>query len=421
MRNAIYAMAGMASGGLLMFAITVLMAIKLSQTEQGVFFTFLSFGALVQLADFGISYAAMQTASHFTGSTRRNELPGLAARVLSWSFPTSCLAALIVGAIGSFLFYSTIDSEPASIHWRWPWLLFLACTCMSQIAAPSIALREGAGRILDVWRLRLFQEWCAGIACLLALKFDAGLWSLSLLPGTRGAISGVWLLTRGRLETQASTICYSAKRWRSEVWPFQWRIGLSALSGFLIFRLFSPLILMEHGPILAGQFGVAIAMMNLLLAVTSAWPMSQAARYGTLIAGGDFRKICDEFPKMLATSTAMSVALATSLSAAFYLLSAIGSGFSDRITDCGTTTIVLFTAVMHHVVACFAIPLRAERREPLLVVSLAGGILNAIGIWLAAHFGAARDIAWANFLFAAAGVPYVYYLYRVRSSYWKKA
>ena len=135
---------------------------------------------------------------------------------------------------------------------------YLLGVFLNQLTIPQMSLREGSGRVTQMWRLRLVQEWLAGIACLLALQAGWGLWSLGAFVGTRAAVAAVWLTIGDTLPTGEEHPPYSLERWMAEIWPFQWKIGVSWLSGFLIFRVFAPIILLEKGPVAAGQFGLAI-------------------------------------------------------------------------------------------------------------------------------------------------------------------
>jgi len=97
----------------------------------------------------------------------------------------------------------------------------------------------------------------------------------------KAIVAAVWLWLGDALKMESETPAFSSKRWMSEVWPFQWKIGLSMLSGFLIFRAFSPLILIEKGPVLAGQFGLTFSVMNHNdvchgLQAASLWPFYRA-------------------------------------------------------------------------------------------------------------------------------------------------
>lgn len=88
--------------------------------------------------------------------------------------------------------------------------------------------------------------------------------------------------------------------------------------------------------------------------------------------------------------------------------------FALRLPEPLTTTLVLATAVVHHIVICLAVVLRAEGREPLLIPSVAGGFLTVAAIWAAAHYGTLRNIATVNLALALVGVPIAVLLVRWR-------
>jgi hypothetical protein len=193
---------------------------------------------------------------------------------------------------------------------------------------------------------------------------------------------------------------------------------VSVLSGFLIFRAIPPIILVEKGPVTAGQFGLAIALMNVLLSVTSAWPMSHAAQYSALIARKEFDALSREFPRLLWSSTALAGAAAAAAAVSLWWAARLGITFAQRLTAPSTTAIILGAAVAHHIVVCYAMFLRAEGREPLLIPSVAGGIATAAAVWLAAHFGTTQDVAVVNLVLAAIGIPIASYVLRHRQRVW---
>jgi hypothetical protein len=409
------AMASTASGGFLMLAIAWLATQRLTSVEQGYFFSFLSFGALVQLADFGLSYASLQTAGRLAGMNRLRELPALSRTVGRWNLYASGLAVTVVAAIGgATLSVGGSGAVKTPADWIGPWLAYLMAVLVDQLTVPRIALREGSGKVLEMWRLRLAQEWAAGAACLGALAAGEALWSLTAYAAARAALAVCWLGVGDPLRADTGHPDFSLKQWMTEVWPFQWKIGLSGLSGFLIFRAFSPILFLEKGPVMAGQFGLAISLMNLLISVSSAWPMSQAARYSTWIAAGRYRDLHGEFPRLLGYSTALAATAAATLAAALWAAREMGLNVALRLTEPRTTAIILAAAVAHHVVRCLAMFLRAEGREPLLVPSVVGGTVTVSIVWLTAHYGTLTEVAVANLLLAAAGIPVAFFLLRLR-------
>ncbi len=412
--RAILAMSSMASGGVALLAVAWLATRRLTPEELGFFFTFISFGALVQLADFGLSYASLQTAGTLAGTGRLDEIRPLASRVRRWNLAAASISGVAVTILGAL----TLGSSRASsggVSWRGPWFAYMAAVFLVQLTLPGVSLREGAGKITQAWRLRLIQEWFSGAACLAALLFGGRLWSLAAFAVARATVAAAWLLLGDPMSGgRAQLSRYPLHRWMTEAWPFQWKIGLSSLSGFLIFRAFSPIVLVEKGPVAAGQFGLAIAIMNLLINVSSAWPASEKAKYATRVAAGRIRELRREFPVLLMGSTAFAIAAAAGSSLALRWARQKGFVFAAHLTDPTTTTIILATAVAHHVVICYALFLRAEGREPLLIPSVVGGLITVLAIWAAAHFGSLRSIAITNFACGLAGIPVAILLLRSR-------
>ena len=406
-------MASTASGGVALLAIAWLATRRLTPAELGFFFSFLSLGALVQLADFGLSYASLQTSGSLAGIGRLHEIPSLAARVRRWNLATSSISTAAAAAIGSAIFSSHQSAmQSGGLAWKGPLAAYLLGVFLNQLTIPQMSLREGSGRVTQMWRLRLVQEWIAGLACLFALNAGWGLWSLSVLVAARAVVAAVWLTIGDRLPSAEGQPPYSLKRWMAEIWPFQWKIGVSWLSGFLIFRVFPPIILLEKGPVAAGQFGLAMSLMNLLIAVSSAWPLSQAARYATLNAARRFDELRREFPVMLAASTVVSASATVICAGLLWQARQRGVVFALRLPDSAVTLLILAAAVPHHVVSCFAVLLRSEGREPLLIPSVLGGLATVSIMWAAAHFGTLTNVAVANFLCAALGILIVLFLFR---------
>ena len=405
-KAAFLAMASTASAGIGMLAIAWLATRRLTPAELGFFFSFLSFGALVQLADFGLSYAALQKAGELAGTGKLADVPALAALVNRWNILATGLGAGLAALLGWAAFQSAGVAEAGkSVHFKGPWAGYLVGVFVAQLRAPAISLREGSGRVVEMWRLRFSQEGIAALVCLVALHRGAGLWSLTFFAAARGLVATAWLMFGEPLGAPAESHAFPLQRWMSEVWPFQWRIGLSVLSGFFIFRALSPVILVERGPVSAGQFGLAMALMNLLLGVTAAWPLSHAARYSTFFAAGRHRELRREFPSLLWSSTALAFVAAAAACGMLWWARAHQLTFALRLPDLPIMAMILVAAVAHHVVACLAMYMRAEGREPMLLPSVLGGIFTIAIAWLTAHFGTLLQIGAVYLACSVGGIP----------------
>ena len=98
-----------------------------------------------------------------------------------------------------------------------------------------------------------------------------------------------------------------------EFYEAQYKIGLASVN---LHRYqdaqaaFEASIEVSKGRYAPSQFGLAIAIMNLLISVTTVWSMSHAAHYSTVIAKGEAQQLRREFPGLLWSSTALAIVAA---------------------------------------------------------------------------------------------------------------
>jgi hypothetical protein len=386
------------------FASIVLVALCLDGATQGFFYAIAALTAFLPLADFGVSYAAMQSASHETSGlrwtplglegdeaslTRIGALLDISRRIngIVTTFATALLAifgtrALLVGG-----------TTPQSLLWAWAGIL--GCAAMTQIIAPSVAVLEGAGRVREVWRLRFLQETIGGT--LLAAALIAGLGVFSLLASGLGRLlcAVVWLRRRevmiphgdGPKNRQA------VAEWRTTVWPFQWRIGVSAVSGFFIFYLFTPVLLVTHGPVVAGQFGMTLAVANGIQGVTTGWLNSQAPYFGALIAVANYSALDSSFARTFRRSTLLALFGFGSAVAVLAIATRQAPAFAARLLPVVPFAVLMTSALVNHVSFALATYLRAHRKEPLVFLSLAGAVLMSIAVPWSAYTGSAIRVA----------------------------
>lgn len=415
-RESAYAVAARAVQALTMAVAGLLVALRFSPDEQGLFFTFLSLGALIQLGEFGLGYALLQTASHLAAnggsgeSARLQAMARQARRLATWLLPAS---GLLCGAGGALLLRhrAGVDAQGATLGLA-PWLAYAAAVPLAHAVNLALLFVEGARSVRRAWRIRLAQEVLAGALFVLSLLAGAGLWCLVVHALARAAVSaaGLWLEAARWLPAVPSPA--AGFDWRREAWPFQWRVGLSAMAGFFVFQAFNPLLLLMQGAEAAGRFGLSLAIMNMLLLVSGAWPLSQAARYGRWLTAREHALLLPAFRRMLIGSTLLALSLAALVLAIHAGLVAVAHPLAQRLADLPTAAALMAAAVLNHATAALAVLLRAERREPLLALSTVGGVLTLMAIWWSARGGSLFGPALAAALMAAIGLAWTWVLYR---------
>jgi hypothetical protein len=404
--------------GLVLVAAVICVVWRLSPVEQGVFFVYVSLGALLQVSDFGLAYACLQTASHLAMPDGEERFAQFRQKAHWLNFRILLAAVVFVGALGALILSSRLDAEHPGMHWAASWAVFIFAVFVTQLANLELTMIEGGKSAPLAWSVRFFQELMSGVVFIGSLIGGAGLWSLAAYWAARFAFTVLWLSATRSGFAKRSGLADATFDWRNEVWPFQWRIGLSILCGFLIFQAFNPIVLIEQGPIVAGRLGMSLALMNMLLMVTTVWPLSQAARYGGLIRRERFEELRHAFWPMCIASTLVAALTALAVFLALMWMTEHKFRYVDRFADTVTTGLLLATAIAHHVTHCFSVVLRAERRDPTLPFTVVGSVVLVVVIWICARYGEPRDIALANLAIILPGIPIVIFFYWRCSARW---
>jgi len=377
---------------------------------QGYYYAILSFVAFVMLGEFGLNYAVMQSASHEAAALTGDRAAPMYERVITrlrallfgamrFTAYTTSLAVVLVAAIGTRTFLGSRTPGLPSGAWAGPWVLAILGVAASQQLAPRFALLEGTGGAAAVWRFRMQQELAIAATLWTALALGFGLWSLGIAYTTRFIYSTIWLRSHSAAELLRALVHGDASAsppsnyWRTEVWPFQWRIGLSVVSGYFIFQLLTPIVFALDGAHAAGQFGMTMAITNGLLTATTAWLNSQAPLYGRLIAQRDYGELNREFTRAVGSSFVVVVAAAVAVISVVAVLAARRHPISMRLLPPLPFALLMASTVINHLIFALAVYLRAHRREPLLIPSVAGALLTALTIYLTARSG---NLVWVT-------------------------
>jgi hypothetical protein len=312
----------------------------------------------------------------------------------------------------------------AAPTWLVPWFAALLTVAATQLLNPRVSLLEGAGFVSSVWAFRFVQEVAAAIALWTAMLVGLGLWAIASSWATRVLIGVVWLNTGWRRKyfgdlVQATPRAPSDGYWWREVWPFQWRIGVSVLSGYMIFQFFTPLIFAIKGPTVAGQFGMTLALTNGLLTATTAWLSSQAPLFGQLIATRSYDELDRAFVRSLRSSFLLVLVAGLALSALVALLDRIQNPLAERLLPPGPFALFVAASVVNHVIFAMATYLRAHRREPLMIMSVIGAITTPLVVGYVGRHAGVGAIAASYLALTAAGLVITTAIFFSRSRAWR--
>lgn len=408
----------------------------LTPAEQGYYYTLWSLVALQSVFELGFSFVILQVAAHerahlelhpdgsISGDKAAHlRLASLLQRAVRW-YASAAVVMWIVLMIGGTRFFSLHQEPQAPEIWVVPLRVTVLACAITFSFGPVLSFLEGCGQVAQVARMRFFQSTVSVGLSWTALLSHHGLFSPAMVLLGQGLVASVMLYSRRRLLIPLLRMHVAGRgiSWRSEVWPFQWKIAVSWLCDYFIFQLFTPVLFAFRGPVEAGKMGLS---MNIVLQMSSmmlAWMTTKAAPFGSLIA----KKQTPELDKLFFRALRQSLSLFTG-AAALVLMGVLAAPYilpkiSRRIEDWPIFLLLLLTALSSHVVQSEAIYLRAHKCEPFLIQSIVIALCTAGSVVVFAKTSGALGVSIAYFaVLGVAGVISATLIFRTKRSQWARA
>jgi len=371
-----------------------LIARFLSAAEQGYYYTFYSLVALQIVFELGFSVVILQTASHeaahltiaadgtITGPLSAHaRLASVLQKSVRWYSIAAVLMAVILFPLGVFFFSSQAVAHPAPhpVSWLLPWILVVVATSLTFQVDPTFSFLEGCGYVSHVARTRLNQAILGTLMGWIALLLHHGLCAPGLIILGQALAGGHFVYGKRRLLLPLMRYVTGEHRihWGNEVWPFQWRIAVSWLCGYLIFQLFNPILFAYRGPVEAGQMGMSMNVCGTLMSMAVAWMNTKAAPFGRMIALREFKQLDQVFSRALLQSTAAAFIACTGVWSVVVFLRSHHITFALRLLPPPTLALLMLTTIINIVVSAEALYLRAHKQEKFMTNSIVAALWMA--------------------------------------------
>lgn len=415
----------------------LLVARFLTSDEQGYYYTFASLLAMQVFFELGMSFVVMQFASHemahlfwlndgtINGDVAsKSRLHSLLLLVTKWYGVVAALIMIVVLPAG-WVFFST-NHPLLSVNWQiaWIWLVFTAAVNICFL--PVLSLLEGCGRISEVAKLRLYQNIVGSIAAWVFLMNGGGLLALPAMNTGLALTALIWLwrskrnFIRDLLRNKEMS--GSRVEWRNEIWPLQWKIALSWMSGYFIFQLFTPVLFVYRGATEAGQIGMSFSVVNALMSIPIAWMSTKAPLFGILVANKDYSQLDSLFRLTLLRSFIVMVTGGIVLCIANYALHAWNVAFATRFLDPVPFIVLILATTLNYVTYAQSAYLRAHKEEPFLLISIVSAVLIAgLTFGLAKQYGAVGVLLGYFAVCMTVGFGWGSWIFFSKKSEWQKS
>jgi len=419
--------------------ISVLLVVRyLTSVEQGFYYTFGSIVALQIFFELGLNGIITQYVAHEASNLQwendttlkgeykyMSRLSSLLHFSVKWYilFATILLIALI--AIG-FIFFRKYDTTNGAVNWTYPWIILAVGTGFNLLIAPVVAFLEGLGKVKEIARIRLIQQVAVLLIVWGGLMFGAKLF----VPGI-GSLIGVFILINllifskylKTLRNIWDIPIVEKVHYYKEIFPYQWKIALSWISGYFIFQLFNPVLFATEGAVVAGQMGMTLAALNGILSLSLAWITTKVPLFSGLIAQKRYTQLDSIFNKTLKQSSLINFAALVFLGVAIFLIRFFnieisGKLLGNRFLNYIPLFLMMIPVFLNQFIAAWATYLRCHKKEPFLINSIVGGILCLLSTVLLGKYFGVIGVTIGYCLISLSMFPWAYYIFKTKRLEW---
>ena len=288
----------------------------LSAQEQGYYFTFSSLLALQVFFELGLHNVITQFAAHENAhltydsdynamgpneyASRLASILRLSTKIFAW---ISTLFWIVITIAGYYFFsHSSARIEDCHIDWMLPWILLSFLSSINLFLSPVYAIVMGLKRVKEISKIRFLQSIFMPLSVWLGLILGIKLYALALSSLVSVVIGLIYL-------NKQHIICQLKKIWKlqssytvsykNEIFPLQWKVALSWVSGYFIYQLFNPILFQYVGAEVAGQMGMTMQVVNAIQAFAFSWMSTKIPIYSTYIAQRRYELLDILFQKTL--------------------------------------------------------------------------------------------------------------------------
>ncbi len=373
-----------------------LIAHFLSPAEQGYYYTYASLIALQMVFELGFSQVVMQLASHehahlsigqngpVTGDeVAHARLASVLQISIRWYGVGSLLFGLVLIPAGLY-FFSSHQPVGDLVAWRTPWVAAATAAVVAFLLDPMYSFLEGCGFVANVAHMRWVQAVVGSVLAWISLATHHGLYAPATVIGGQVLVGAIWLFGRRGLLVDLLTHSTVGRHvsWQKEIWPFQWRIAISWMSGYFIYQTFNPFLFAFKGPVAAGQMGMSLSLANSLMVIAMAWVSTKAAPFGTLIAQKRYPQLDKLFFQALRQSTFVAALGAIVVWSGTTYLHSTHSPYAHKLLSPAPFALLLIAAIANHLFGSMGTYLRAHKQEKLFQLSLS----IAVAVLLSNYF-----------------------------------
>ncbi len=368
--------------------ITIIFIISfLTSQEQGVWFTFVSLGALSVFAELGFTmiitqfvsheYAHVRMKNHFIIGEKRNvdKLFSLVRYAIKFYLIVVPLAIIILLGVGMYVF----DNENSTVMFAW--IVFSVTSGFRLLASLLQAIYEGLDKVVDIQKNIFLGSVTITLFTWIMLSLGFGVWSLAIGNFIGICVMGYFLYEKAIhfwFQLMHHRVTHEF-RWFNEIVKLQWRYAISWASGYFIFQLYVPYIYKLEGSVPAGQFGLTASMIMAIFVMSSATLDAKIPKFNVMVAKGEQEELNHSFKKAFVQRYLLFLIASAMAIGLLYLMNCY-QFYQDRFLAFPLILLFFTLQIPMVTITSMAVYLRSHKAEPYYWLSVFNAILIVLAI-----------------------------------------
>lgn len=416
----------------------VLYATCLTKEEQGYYYTFASVLAIQGFFELGFTGIMTQFVAHEHAhlswgadsislegeSIYRSRLASLLHICVKWYSVVAVLFLVALQVAGTFFFEEFGKDD--NVDWETPWIIISTMNAWSLFTAPLFSFMNGLGLVKDMAKMNFYRTIVNTIILWICLLLGLKLYSMAFSAIVSAMYVILYFATHKFFKILIGiwkTYVHERVSYMKDIFPYQWRIALSWMSGYFIFNFMNPVIFASVGSVAAGQFGMSINILNQIRNLAMSWITTKIPLMSRLIELKEYFDLDRMFRRTVIQEVCVCLALLSGFWVIIILLretqfSFGGSVLSERFLDYLPLLLVTIPVVLQAVNDNFATYLRCHKKEPFLIISIVSGIASAISILVMGKYFGLYGICGGYCFLAIAFFPWGYWIYKTKKAEW---
>lgn len=411
----------------------------LTGVEQGFYYTFGSILALQIFFELGLTGIMTQYVAHEASHLQLNSnsdyegdeyyksrLASLVHFCIKWYAVLAVIVFFFLLVVGFVFFGYYGDEQSSDVLWQTPWILICLGTAINTLQSPFISFFMGIGKVKEMSKIGFWQQVILPLTNWIGFALGFKLYVAGICSVLSVIIwqSYVW-------KSGLATIIVNLWKYRvtervnylKEIFPYQWKIALSWVSGYFIFQLFNPVLFATEGAIVAGQMGMTMHVLNAIQSLSLSWLNTKVPLYSRLIALKDYFTLDAIFNKTLRQMVAVCFVLLIVYLGAIWIMNytqiRLGVNIiANRFLGIIPTLLLMIPIVLNQYTTSWATYLRCHKQEPFLVISICGALADGMSTLILGNLYGLYGMLLGYCILTVLFFPWGYRIYKTKKSAW---